>query len=118
MPTYAYECPACKAKTDVHKRVSQIDEEELCDSCKGVMRRYLTPVRFNGAKEWNSDEWRTFNPAFGKVVPTKMAKLNEMARLKDEGKEVQEIGNEPLDSLHKWHDTKREDIRNERWRED
>lgn len=65
MPRYPYICTACSHDFDVIKSVRQIDDPEACQKCGSICRRYLVPVNFNGASDWDKAE---YNPGLGCIV--------------------------------------------------
>jgi putative FmdB family regulatory protein len=42
VPIYVYECPTCKTRSQVFKRISAIDSVEKCYDCSSVMARQVT----------------------------------------------------------------------------
>jgi hypothetical protein len=60
------------------------------------------------------NDWvESFNPAFGCVVKSKRHQREILAKFKAEGKEFEEVGNEPLENVHNHFDK----IRETRWKE-
>lgn len=45
MPTYEYECSACRRIFEVRQRISA-PALEICDACGGAVRRLLSPAPF------------------------------------------------------------------------
>lgn len=87
MPCYAYKCHSCHHTFDVVKSVRQIDDSESCEKCKAPDAiRYLVPVNFNGASDWNNQGW---NPGLGCVTKSN-AHASKIA--KERG--LIEVGNE------------------------
>lgn len=41
MPTYLYQCSACPSHREIIKSLSQLDREELCETCKTQMERRI-----------------------------------------------------------------------------
>lgn len=113
MPTYPYFCETCKDGFDVTKSVSQIDDDENCKKCGCVAQRHIARVNFNGASDWNS----SYNPALGCVVRSKSHQREILSRYKAEGRELIEVGNEPVENIHKHYDQQRLDTQKERWSE-
>lgn len=89
MPSYPYLCQNCNHRWDVVKSVRQIDDREMCPTCQSLdNRRYLTPVNFNGASDWDRAE---FNPGLGCII--KNQKHRERVA-KERG--LVEVGNEDV----------------------
>ena len=108
---YPYECPKCDNSFEVIKALAEIDNIEYCGKCGCVGYRSISRVNLGNTKEYIAN----FNPAFGKVVKSQSHQKEIIAELRGKGVEMEEIGNEPLDKLHSWHDKKRDDIRKEKW---
>ena len=89
MPTYPYECTSCSHTFDVIKSVRQLDDPECCEKCSAPnARRYLVPVNFNGASDWNNQGW---NPGLGCVT-----KSNAHAAKIAKERGLIEVGNEDV----------------------
>ncbi len=115
---YPYECGDCGYQFEVIKSVRQIDDPEFCPECGDLEKLMASPCRrcigrpnLVAIHDWTE----TFNPAFGQVVKNKAHQREILVKLKDQGKEFIEIGNEPVDNVHKHFDGVREQKRNERW---
>ncbi len=109
MPTYEYACPAGH-REDVIKSMAELDREEACTTCGQVSARQLVRTHIHGsAGDWNRQE---FNPGLGCYT-----KSNKHARDIAKSRGMEEVGTEKLGTIHKHFDTKREEIRAERWRE-
>ncbi len=113
MPRYPYFCESCEKETEIIKSLADYDSEEICDRCEIPMGRRLGLVNFTNAGDWKP----TYNPAFGRVVRSRAHQREILAEYKGEGKVFEEIGNEPVEKIHKRYDTMREDKRKERWNE-
>jgi putative FmdB family regulatory protein len=113
MPTYPYECSGCHKSFNVTKSLLAIDEIEVCNGCGHTADRRIGLVNFNNAGDWKP----SFNPAFGCVVKSKAHQREILSRFKDKGKEFIEVGNEPIENVHKIYDSQRENARKERWNE-
>ena len=111
MPTYSYNCLKCDAQFDVIKPLRSLDDDELCSSCSGVAQRRISRTNFTNAGDWKP----TYNPAFGCVVNSRAHQRELLTMRKGEGREMIEIGNEPLEKLHKRYDTQRQETRDKRW---
>ncbi len=118
MPTYPYECESCQIQFDISKRVSQIDEPEFCAKCDSLASRYISRTHFYGAGDWNAEVYRSFNPGLGEVVRSKRHQKEILRKMNGEGRAVEEIGNEPVEKIHKHFDDRREETRKNRWRDD
>lgn len=113
MPTYPYYCPSCDNQFDVVKSMSRLDDAELCTKCNNRADRHIGRVNFSGAGDWHPD----FNPAFGCVVKSKAHQREILSRYKDKGKDFIEVGNEPVENIHKYYDNQRAEKQKERWSE-
>lgn len=110
---YPYWCAECDHEFDVIKSVAEIDIEEKCPSCQKIAERTIKGAMLMGVNDWTEQ----FNPAFGCVVKNKRHQREILAKFKGAGKEMVEIGSEPVEKLHKKYDTQREEVRNKRWSE-
>ena len=113
MPTYPYFCQTCDVKFDVIKSISRYDDDENCEKCGAKADRRIGLVNFTGASNWQE----SYNPAFGCVVRNKTHQREILSRYKDQGREFEEVGNEPVENIHKHFDQKREEKQKERWSE-
>ncbi len=113
MPTYPYSCQSCDNAFEVIKSLSRYDTEETCTKCGGLAQRRIARCNFMGAKDWEP----SYNPAFGCVVKSKAHQREILSRYKDHGKEFIEIGNEPVENIHKHFDRQREEKRAKVWSE-
>lgn len=108
---YPYLCPDCKHEFSVIKALADIDRKELCGKCSAVSSRTIGKPYIGNTAEYIAN----FNPAFGKVVKSKTHEREILAEFKAKGKEMEEIGTEPLEKIHVYHDNKREQIRKDKW---
>lgn len=110
---YPYHCTPCDEIFEVTKRLADIEEPGSCPNC-GVLshdRRIGLPrIGFVEVEP-------AFNPAFGKIIKNKSHLRSEMAKLADMGRPVVEIGDEPVENIHKSHDKARSDRAAQRWAE-
>ena len=113
MPSYPYRCSKCENKFDVIKSISAIDTAESCTNCYSIADRCIGLVNFNGAADWSG----SYNPAFGCYVRSKVHQREILAELKDKGREMVEVGTEPVEKIHKHYDNQRDKIRADRWNE-
>lgn len=114
MPTYSYFCSFCESNFDVIKSISCLEDEELCGKCCTLAERQMSRVNISPRGEFIA----SFNPAFGEVVKSKRHQADLISKLKiDTGREMIEIGNEPLDKIHAYYDNAREIKREESWDE-
>jgi putative FmdB family regulatory protein len=111
---YPYKCTECGHKFEVIKSVKDIDTPERCPKCCTKSERYIARTHFYGAGDWDK---AAYNPAFGKIIRSKAHLREELSIAASEGREMVEIGNEPVDNIHKDMDRKREERAAERWRE-
>ena len=83
------------------KSVDARNDEECCPECESVATRCLpTSLHFYGAADWDTAH---YNPIFGKVM-----KSNAQARQEAKSRGMTEVGNEPVEKIHKKFDTERE----------
>lgn len=113
MPTYPYICPLCDHEFDVTKSIARIEDDEHCSLCRGKAHRHIARVNFSNAGDWNP----SFNHAFGCVVKSKKHQREIIDRYRDKGRDFEEVGNEPVENIHKYYDNKREEMQKERWSE-
>lgn len=108
MRCYPYRC-VCGNEFDVYKNLSDIDKIEICQECGHNCtkdNRVIARTTFYGADDWNSAE---YNPAFGKHVTKREARLEAKRR------GMEEVGNEDLKKYHKHIDQENEKRRKARW---
>lgn len=92
---YPYKCAMCEHKWEVPKFVRHIDMPELCPKCSSQGIRYISRTSFYGAKVEEAE----FNHGLGCV--TKSADHRKQLA-KQRG--LEEIGNEPIENIHKHSD--------------
>ena len=98
---YPYCCPDCDHNFEVIKSVKAIDDPEHCPECSGLSMRYIAKSQFfYGEKDWDTAH---YNPALGKVV-----KNNAEGRRIAKEMGMVEVGDEPVDKIHKKFDTERD----------
>lgn len=84
------------------KRVAERNEPETCAKCHASVLKREIPTRlggFIGASDWDTAH---YNPALGQVVRS-YADGRRVAKQKG----MTEIGDEPVEKLHKKYDTER-----------
>lgn len=102
MPHYPYECPECDFDFEITKSVKEIDDPEHCPACNSIAERYIAKTGgFIGASDWDTAH---YNPAFGKVMKSNAEARKEAKRLG-----MEEVGNEPVEKIHKKFDCDRKD---------
>lgn len=113
MPTYTYMCcdEACAIQFEVVKPLRELDVPETCLKCEGASQRRISRTNFTNAGDWKSQ----YNPAFGCVVKSKAHQREIMSRFKGEGREMIEVGNEPVENIHKHYDRQRAETREKKW---
>lgn len=92
MPTYPYFCKSCEFDFDVTKRISEIDEVEICPKCDEESVRLVALC----AIEKSSAAQPYYEPALGCVIKSKSQKKHI---LREKG--LEEIGNTSPESLYK-----------------
>jgi len=110
---YPYYCKPCDNTFEVIKAVAQIDAPETCTSCGSVSTDRRIGLPRLGVVEVEPQ----FNPAFGKVIRNKSHLRSELSRLRDQGKEMVEIGDECPNKLHRKFASERKEKRAKRWSE-
>lgn len=105
---YDYSCKNCQNEFEVIKPLRDLDNPETCSSCGScetvrVVRRF----HFYGANDWDKAE---FNPAFGCIVRNNLHR-KELAKRHG----YEEIGNEPVENIHKHYEAQREAAREAAW---
>lgn len=113
MPTYPYICIECEHKFDVFKPVARIEDSELCGNCWGPTRRTIGRTHFTGGGDWTP----SFNPGLGCVVKSKKHQREILAELKGNGREMIEIGNEPMENINRSCEQTLKETREKRWSE-
>lgn len=115
MPTYPYSCPnpKCGHQFEVIKSIARIEDAERCVKCDSQAQRGIARVNFNNAGDWKP----SYNPGLGRVVKSKAHQREILAEYRDKGRDFFEVGNEPVENIHKYYDTQREEKRAERWNE-
>ncbi len=112
MAIYVYYCKSCNQPFDVIKSISRIEDDEFC-KCGDLASRRISRANVIGGSHFDA----AFNPAFGCVVKSKEHQREILREYKDKGREFEEVGNEPVENLHKHFDKIREDRQTERWNE-
>jgi putative FmdB family regulatory protein len=105
---YQYNCPGCRHRFDVVKPVKDIDRVESCERCGAESKREFVPriSHFIGTKVQHAE----YNPGLGCVVRNK-----DHRRDLCKARGLEEIGNEKVDSVHKYFDTSRDDKWEKGW---
>jgi putative FmdB family regulatory protein len=114
MPLYTYECRKCDRDWPVFKTLAAIDSPEACPHCESTAtdRIIKHPPGIN--KVWSEG----FNPALGKVIRSRAHLAEELKKYKGEtGREMVEIGDEPMEKIEKKLTTERESRMQARWDE-
>ena len=107
---YPYLCPNCGHRFEVIKRVSEIDNEELCPECSTISDRKIAlsqGIDKSAASDWNTPH---YNPGLGKHFTS-----NSQARKYARKQGLEEVGDEPIDKIHKKFDNERKQKRKARW---
>lgn len=98
---YPYECTSCGHDFEVYKSYKRIDDPEHCPECSQVATRYISRnIGFSGHNDWDTAH---YNLALGQVVKSN-AEAKRIARERG----MEEIGNEPIEKIHKKFDTERQ----------
>lgn len=113
---YPYMCPSCEFDFEIiNSYSSEFDPDrspERCPKCDEIAHRYIARSEFFGANDWNNQE---YNPALGKLVRSNAHKKQILADFKARGRELEEIGNEPVEKIHSHFDKAREEKRMQRY---
>lgn len=104
---------ACSRGFDVLKRIEHCTRPEHCSECGDLAEKRISRFNFTNAGDWKP----TYNPAFGEVVRSKAHQREILARFKDQGREMVEIGNEPVENIRKAAEAERKRKRDEIWNE-
>ena len=112
MPRYPYVCTKCENKFEIIKSVSEIENPEFC-KCGESAYRTIGLVNFNNAGDWKP----TFNPGLGCVVKSERHKREILSKLRGEGREMVEVGNEPIENIVRDSERTQKEIREKRWSE-
>ena len=110
---YPYYCKPCDSVFEVIKVLADIDQPEPCAFC-GVKS---TERRIGLSMIQSVDVDPQYNPAFGKVIRNKSHLNSELSKLRDQGKEMVEIGDECPNKMAKRFANQRKEIRDKRWAE-
>lgn len=112
---YPYRCTSCDHTFEINRTYTEefeIDRNpEKCPKCGDVAHRYIA------SSFVQEDPEEGYNPAFGTIVKSKKHKRELLAKMKGLGKEMEEIGNEPVDKLHAHYDNERARKMARRWEE-
>lgn len=99
---YEYHCPKGCNPFDVVKSYREMENEEACPKCGEISVRQFIPSRIHlvGTKVTHPE----YNPGLGCVVHDKQHK-RELMRARG----LEEVGSEPVESIHKHYDKAREE---------
>lgn len=110
MRCYPYRC-ACGEHWDVFKPLAEIDRLEACPRCGNLdSERYIARTHVFGAGDWDRAEW---NPGLGIVTRNARHRRDEA-----KARGLEEIGNEPVESMHDHFEKAREKKYNDTWDDD
>lgn len=88
---YVYNCEECETTQEIIKSVSQIDDPETCPKGHLMIRTISWQGQMKmGAILFKPDHYH----AFGKTISTPGQLKDELARSKDSGHELVEVGND------------------------
>ncbi len=113
MPTYDYVCAKCDSDFDVIKRVAHLDAAEYCPQCSGPGERRISRVGIINAGDWKP----AYNPGLGCVVNSRAHQREILRQREGEGRGLIEVGNEPIEKIHKYYDTQRAESHAKGWAE-
>ena len=105
---YPYQCRQCKKMFDVIKSVADIDKPETCE-CGAIAERYIVAAMIGSVEKGH------YNPAFGKYIRNKHHLRNETDRMRDQGRDIIPVGDEPPEKIYKKLETERETRIAKRW---
>ena len=107
---YPYECTSCGEEFEVIKSYRHIDDDEHCEICDGIGKRLIAQRQsFSGESDWDNVH---YNPALGEVV-----RSNKHASKLARERGMIEIGDEPVENIHKKFDSERDHKINTRYDE-
>lgn len=106
MPAYPYVCKDCGREFDIIKRVSDIDQVEVCEC--GSENTYRTIALVSIDKTSAAQPY--YEPALGCVIKSKQHKSRI---LKQRG--LEEIGNTNPDTLYKDNELRKQKERDREW---
>lgn len=110
MPTYEYRCKAGH-NFDVVKRISELDRDERCDCGEGADRQVTLPAPVSvTAGDWNRV---SYNPGLGQWT-----KSWKHGREVAKSKGLVEVGDTPMETVHKDAERTRADRYKARWDDD
>lgn len=92
---YIYECIHCSKKYELIKPALQSSQLEYCPVCHFELNKVFTAPRINMGKGYEP----SYNPAFGKVIHNKAELKDTIKKLNDQGRDIQEVGNDSLESF-------------------
>jgi putative FmdB family regulatory protein len=98
---YEFNCPCGNNFTEV-RRLSERHQPATCAECSAEVLKREIPSRtggFTGAADWDTAH---YNPALGKVVKSYAEGRKEAKR-----RGMTEIGDEPVEKIHKSFDNQR-----------
>lgn len=110
---YLYYCPKCHREFDVIKSVSEYKTPEKCELCETLAEKRIGRINLFRVNDWTE----SYNPAFGCVVKNKKHQREILAKYRDKGQTFEEVGNEPVENIHKYYDRQRAEKQAERWNE-
>ncbi len=108
MAIYDYRC-GCGKDFEINKPMSESDSLESCPTCGMILdssHKIISRVYFSGEK----DKDQYFCPGLGCVVKSD-AHRKRLAKEKG----LEEVGNEPVDNIHKHFDQQRDEASRNRW---
>jgi putative FmdB family regulatory protein len=100
MPTYPYKCHECSHGFEVIKLISDIERQENCPFCKGIIVERMIAL---SAIEKSSAVQPYYEPALGCIIKSKSQKTQVMKKLG-----VEEIGNTSPETMYKDLEVQRE----------
>jgi len=106
---YCYECQSCGHAFESVKSVRDIDSTEICDSCGSSSTRRVIARNFYFH---GTDEKTEYYHAFGQYVTSRKQRRELMKKYN-----VEEIGNEDVESIHKRNEADIEARCERRWAE-
>jgi hypothetical protein len=110
---YPYHCGTCGWDFEVVKSVKDIDRPEQCEKCLVL----TSDRRIALSRLGDVDMKPAWNPAIGKYIKSNSHLRQELSRLRGEGHDMIEVGDESPDKIHKHFESERAEKSAQTWSE-